>query len=75
MLNEPHFIDSHSTEAVERIVLLTGKIYYDLVKERTTRPATAQKKVAFIRIEELAPFPLPAPQGRLYATDLLTCLD
>ena len=62
MLDEPHFIDSHSTKAVECIVLLTGKIYYNLVKERATRPAAAQKKVAFIRIEEPAPFPLPAPQ-------------
>ena len=57
MLDDPQFVDGHSTEAVERIVLLTGKIYYDLVKERATRPAAAQSKVAFIRIEELAPFP------------------
>ena len=68
MLNEPHFIDSHSTKAVECIVLLTGKIYYDLVKKRATRPAAAREKVSFIRIEELAPFSLPAPQGRLCAT-------
>ena len=37
-------------------------MYYHLVKERAPRPAAAQKKVAFIRIEELAPFPLPASQ-------------
>ena len=57
MLDDPQLVDGHSTEAVERIVLLTGKIYYDLVKERATRPAAAQSKVAIIRIEELAPFP------------------
>ena len=62
MLDEPHFIDSHPTKAVERIVLLTGKMYYHLVKERAPRPAAAQKKVAFIRIEKLVLFPLPAPQ-------------
>ncbi|KDQ52171.1 hypothetical protein JAAARDRAFT_210725 [Jaapia argillacea MUCL 33604] len=42
-------------ETVERIVLLTGKIYYDLIKERQARDMT--DRVAFIRIEELSPFP------------------
>lgn len=34
---------------------MTGKIYYDLLKERQAR--SLDKEVAFIRIEELAPFP------------------
>lgn len=45
-------------KAVQRIVLLSGKIYYDLVKERATRDL--QSRVALIRIEELAPFPFSA---------------
>lgn len=40
---------------VKRIVLLTGKLYYDLAKERESRGLN--DKVAFIRIEELSPFP------------------
>ncbi|KAH7929958.1 2-oxoglutarate dehydrogenase, E1 component [Leucogyrophana mollusca] len=40
---------------VERVVLLTGKIYYDLVKERQARSLT--DRVALVRIEELSPFP------------------
>ncbi|KAF5357075.1 hypothetical protein D9756_006778 [Leucocoprinus leucothites] len=39
----------------KRIVLLTGKLYYELIKEREARDLAG--KVDFIRIEELAPFP------------------
>jgi probable 2-oxoglutarate dehydrogenase E1 component DHKTD1 len=39
----------------ERVILLSGKLYYDLIKERQARNLT--DRVAFIRIEELAPFP------------------
>jgi probable 2-oxoglutarate dehydrogenase E1 component DHKTD1 len=45
-------------KAVQRIVLLSGKIYYDLAKERATR--NLQSRVALIRVEELAPFPFAA---------------
>lgn len=34
---------------------LTGKLYYDLVKERQKRQLDG--KVAFVRVEELSPFP------------------
>ena len=46
----------------DRVVLLTGKLYYDLVKE-----GQAQKlsdRVALIRLEELSPFPF----GDLHTT-------
>lgn len=42
-------------EAVERVVFLSGKVYYDLVKERQSQGLV--DKVAFLRIEELSPFP------------------
>ncbi|OSD05011.1 dehydrogenase E1 and transketolase domain-containing protein 1 [Trametes coccinea BRFM310] len=41
--------------AVSRVVCLTGKLYYDLVKERQKRQLAG--KVAFVRVEELSPFP------------------
>lgn len=36
-------------------MLISGKIYYELVKERQARGL--DDKVAFVRIEELSPFP------------------
>jgi len=36
-------------------VFLSGKLYYDLVKERSARGL--DELVAFVRIEELSPFP------------------
>jgi probable 2-oxoglutarate dehydrogenase E1 component DHKTD1 len=49
--------------SVKRIVLLSGKVYYDLAKERTTRELDSS--VALIRIEELCPFPFEALQSAL----------
>ena len=43
-----------STSKVDR-VLLTGKLYYDLVKERQAQKLS--ERVALIRLEELSPFP------------------
>ncbi|KAI5984816.1 Transketolase, pyrimidine binding domain-containing protein, partial [Pisolithus albus] len=51
----PVIPDNVSTDTVERVILMSGKLYYDLVKERTAR--NLDKRVAIIRIEELAPFP------------------
>ncbi len=39
---------------VERVVLCSGKIYYDLAEERDRR---AQKNVKILRVEQLYPFP------------------
>jgi 2-oxoglutarate dehydrogenase E1 component len=39
---------------VRRVVLCTGKVYYDLLAERETRGI---KDVAIVRVEELYPFP------------------
>ena len=43
--------------SVRRVIVLSGKIYYDLVKERATLGLQDSDKLAFIRIEELSPFP------------------
>lgn len=41
---------------IEKIVLCTGKLYYDLDKYRDEHPEQT-KKVALIRVEQLYPFP------------------
>lgn len=41
-------------EDVKRVVLCTGKVYYDLLQERRDRGV---KDVAIIRVEQLHPFP------------------
>lgn len=43
------------TSKVEKVVFLSGKFYYDLVKEREARGYT--DRVALVRVEELSPFP------------------
>ena len=55
VLDDP-FIKDPST--VERVSFVTGKFYYELAKARQDMPdQTAAQKIAFIRIEELCPFP------------------
>ncbi|KAF8635350.1 hypothetical protein AX17_003941 [Amanita inopinata Kibby_2008] len=39
---------------VKRVVMLSGKVYYELAKERQTK---GLNNVAFVRIEEISPFP------------------
>ena len=49
-------IDDTGVEAakVKRVVLCSGKVYYTLLEERMERK---QKDVAFVRLEQLYPFP------------------
>jgi len=51
---QPVIADTHIREA-KRVVLVAGKIYYDLVRERAERKL--ESDIAFVRIEELCPFP------------------
>ncbi|PFH44882.1 hypothetical protein AMATHDRAFT_165196 [Amanita thiersii Skay4041] len=44
-----------NADEVKRVVMLSGKLYYELIKERQAR--NLNDSVAFIRIEELSPFP------------------
>jgi probable 2-oxoglutarate dehydrogenase E1 component DHKTD1 len=52
-----------SGPSVERVVLLSGKLYYDLVKARAALGLDA--RVALVRIEELCPFPFAALRAAL----------
>lgn len=47
-------VDELVNAEVERIILCSGKVYYDLLIQRR---ANEQKKIAIFRIEQLYPFP------------------
>ncbi len=47
--------DAVDAAAVRRVVLCSGKVYYDLVAERTARGDTT---TAIVRVEQLAPLPV-----------------
>jgi 2-oxoglutarate dehydrogenase E1 component len=44
-------------DAVERVVLCSGKVYYDLLEERLRRYGDARMPVALVRVEQLYPWP------------------
>ncbi len=63
-------------DKVKRVVVCSGKVYYDLVKKRTEREAD---DVAIVRVEQLYPFPHKAFAAELRrfpnATEIVWCQD
>ncbi|EBP4398235.1 2-oxoglutarate dehydrogenase E1 component [Salmonella enterica] len=55
-------IDELDPKAVKRVVMCSGKVYYDLLEQRRKND---QKDVAIVRIEQLYPFPHKAVQEAL----------
>jgi 2-oxoglutarate dehydrogenase E1 component len=47
-------IDAHDDKLIDRVVLCSGKVYFDLLEERRKREL---HNVAIIRVEQLYPFP------------------
>lgn len=65
-----------SPEKVKRIVFCSGKIYYELTRERKNRGM--DDTVAVIRIEQLSPFPfdlVKAETDRYSNADLVWCQE
>ncbi|MBN2797513.1 MAG: 2-oxoglutarate dehydrogenase E1 component [Deltaproteobacteria bacterium] len=62
--------------AVERVVLCSGKVYYDLLDERTRRD---ERRVALVRVELLYPFPAAQIAAALAAwpasTEVVWCQE
>jgi multifunctional 2-oxoglutarate metabolism enzyme len=61
---QPVIDDAEVTDAaaIERVVLCSGKVYYDLAD---ARKKAGEQRVAIIRLEQFYPFPLSALRGAL----------
>lgn len=57
-------IDDLDPRGVKRVVLCSGKVYYDLLEKRRKNEQT---DVAIVRVEQLYPFPHKAVQEKLQA--------
>uniref|UniRef100_A0A672HVR8 2-oxoglutarate dehydrogenase complex component E1 n=1 Tax=Salarias fasciatus TaxID=181472 RepID=A0A672HVR8_SALFA len=67
---------SQRPEDVRRLIFCTGKVYYELTKERRSRGLDAT--VAIARIEQLSPFPfdlVKAESERFCNADLVWCQE
>jgi len=73
-----HLIPDANADAkkVERVVLCSGKVYYDLLEDQTRR---GQDNVAILRVEQLYPFPRELLAGQLKhygnATEVVWCQE
>jgi len=52
----------NSPEKIEKLILCSGQVYYDLVKARKD---AKKKNIAIVRVEQLAPFPVQEVQMEL----------
>ncbi|HTE73119.1 MAG TPA: multifunctional oxoglutarate decarboxylase/oxoglutarate dehydrogenase thiamine pyrophosphate-binding subunit/dihydrolipoyllysine-residue succinyltransferase subunit, partial [Actinomycetes bacterium] len=53
----PEPVPDIDASAVRRVVLCSGKVYYDLLAERAKRAGADGGRVAIVRLEQLAPVP------------------
>ncbi len=72
-------IASSQPDAVQRVVLCSGKVYYDLLEERTRRFGDLGVPAAIVRVEELYPFPSGPLRASLAhfpaATEVVWCQE
>jgi 2-oxoglutarate dehydrogenase E1 component len=64
-----------SDESIRRVILCSGKVYYDLYEEREKRGAN---DIYFLRVEQLYPFPLKhilGELGRFKNADVVWCQE
>ncbi len=64
---------------VKRIVMCSGRVYYDLIKRRAELSEPALSRFAIVRVEELYPFPhdeaAAVIAGYPLATEIVWCQD
>ncbi|KAJ8263575.1 hypothetical protein COCON_G00160320 [Conger conger] len=67
---------AQNAEGVKRLIFCTGKVYYELLRERKTREM--EDTVAIARIEQLSPFPfdlVKAETEKYPGADLVWCQE
>ncbi len=76
VLSESREEVNKKADKVKRVIVCSGKVYYDLVKKREEKGAD---DVAILRVEQLYPFPHKAFAAELKkypnATDIVWCQD
>jgi 2-oxoglutarate dehydrogenase E1 component len=76
VIGEQHPEIVKNAQRVKRVIVCSGKVYYDLTKKREEKGAN---DVAIVRIEQLYPFPHKAFAAELKrfpnATDIVWCQD
>jgi 2-oxoglutarate dehydrogenase E1 component len=53
----PETVGEIDPAGVRRVLLCSGKVYYDLLAERAKRAGSGGEQVAIVRVEQLAPLP------------------
>lgn len=65
-----------AAKSVKRVVICTGKVYYDLLEKRTAQDL---KSVALVRLEQMYPFPAATLKAELAkypnATEIVWCQE
>lgn len=69
-------VDAHEAAKIKRLVMCSGKVYYDLLEKRRNE---SMAHVAIIRIEQLYPFPQEDLDGLIagypYLTSVVWCQE
>uniref|UniRef100_A0A665W650 2-oxoglutarate dehydrogenase complex component E1 n=1 Tax=Echeneis naucrates TaxID=173247 RepID=A0A665W650_ECHNA len=58
---------NHSPSQVKRVIFCTGKVYYELAKER--KQQKLESDIAIIRLEQISPFPFDLVRGEMEKYD------
>ncbi|XP_030626943.1 2-oxoglutarate dehydrogenase-like, mitochondrial isoform X2 [Chanos chanos] len=67
---------SQNPEQVKRVIFCTGKVYYELAKER--KQQNLESEVAIIRLEQISPFPFDLVKAEVVKygnTELVWCQE
>ncbi|KAG0151793.1 hypothetical protein CROQUDRAFT_650848 [Cronartium quercuum f. sp. fusiforme G11] len=64
VLDDPRFVDGKAKEHVEKVILCSGKVFYDLMKKLVSDDRV-KGKISLVRVEELTPFPYKALYSNL----------
>ncbi|KAG2224888.1 hypothetical protein INT45_010837, partial [Circinella minor] len=75
VLDDP--VATQAPNEIEKVVFVSGKLYYDLVKERASKGL--DDRIALVRIEEMSPFPRNELENVIdqysYARDFVWCQE